>query len=54
MFADKAFYAVNATDPKKPQIVPFLLKKDAEAHVAKGGGKLSTYAEALAAANIGK
>ncbi len=54
MFADKAFYAVNATDPKKPQIVPFLLKKDAEAHVAKGGGKLATYAEALAAANIGK
>ena len=54
MFADKAFYAVNASDPKKPQIVPFLLKKDAEAHVAKGGGKLSTYAEALAAANIGK
>lgn len=54
MFADKAFYAVNAGDPKKPLIVPFLLKKDAEAHVAKGGGKLSTYAEALAAANIGK
>lgn len=54
MFADKAFYAVNASDPKKPQIVPFLLKKDAEAHVAKSGGKLSTYAEALAAANIGK
>ena len=54
LFADKAFYAVNATDPKKPQIVPFLLKKDAEAHVAKGGGKLATYAEALAAANLGK
>jgi NitT/TauT family transport system substrate-binding protein len=54
MFADKAFYAVNASDLKKPQIVPFLLKKDAEAHVAKSGGKLASYAEALAAANIGK
>ncbi len=54
MFADKAFYAVNATDPQKPLIAPFLLKKDAEAHVAKGGGKLASYAEALAAANIGK
>lgn len=54
MFADKAFYAVDAGDPKKPLIVPFLLKKDAEAHVAKSGGKLSTYDEALAAATIGK
>jgi NitT/TauT family transport system substrate-binding protein len=54
MFADKAFYAVNTADPKKPQIVPFLLKKDAEAHVAKSGGRLASYAEALAAATIGK
>lgn len=54
LFADKAFYAVNAADPKKVSIVPFLLKKDAEAHVAKFGGKLSDYNEALAAANIGR
>jgi NitT/TauT family transport system substrate-binding protein len=54
MFANQAFYAVNATDPKKPQIVSFMLKKDAEAHVAKSGGKLASYTEALAAAAIGK
>ena len=39
----------QAGDPKKPEIVPFLLKKDAEAHAAKIGGKLATYAEALGA-----
>ncbi|HUG24156.1 ABC transporter substrate-binding protein [Piscinibacter sp.] len=50
LVADKAFYAVNATDPKKPVIVPFLLKKDAEAHAATIGGKLATYSEAMAIA----
>lgn len=54
LFADKAFYAVNTTNPKQPSIVPFLLKKDAEAHVASAGGKLASYSEALAAANIGR
>ncbi len=47
VFADKAFYAVNASDPKKPVVVPFLLKKDAEAHAASIGGKLMAYAEVL-------
>jgi NitT/TauT family transport system substrate-binding protein len=51
VFADKAFYAVNANDPKKPVIVPFLLKKDAQAHAAKIGGKLAEYREALAVAS---
>ena len=50
LFADKAFYAVNTADPKKPQIVPFLLKKDAQAEAAAIGGRLATYPEALAAA----
>jgi NitT/TauT family transport system substrate-binding protein len=50
VFADKAFYALNTADPKKPQIVPFLLKKDAEAHAASIGGRPAVYAEALAAA----
>ena len=50
VFADKAFYALNTSDAKKPQIVPFLLKKDAEAHAASNGGRLATYTEALAAA----
>lgn len=52
LFADKAFYAVNASDPRKPQIVPFLLKKDAQAEAAAIGGKLATYPEALAAAGL--
>jgi NitT/TauT family transport system substrate-binding protein len=51
MFADKAFYAIGGKDPKKPQIVPFLLKKDAEAHAAKIGGKIGSYDEALAVAS---
>jgi NitT/TauT family transport system substrate-binding protein len=50
VFADKAFYAVNGADPKKPVIVPFLQKKDAEAHAAQIGGKSAGYAEALAMA----
>ncbi|KQW44806.1 ABC transporter substrate-binding protein [Pelomonas sp. Root662] len=45
--ADKAFYAVDASNPKAPLAVPFLLKKDAEAYAAKGNGKLATFAEAL-------
>ena len=52
VFADKAFYAVNASDTKKPVIVPFLLKKDAEDHAARIGGKLATYGEALAVASV--
>ena len=47
--ADKAFYAVGGKDPKRPEIVPFLLKKDAEAYAQKMGGRLSTYEEALKA-----
>lgn len=47
LFADKAFYAVDASKPKSPVMVPFLLKKDAEAHAAKTKGQLATYAEAL-------
>ncbi|HJV60392.1 MAG TPA: ABC transporter substrate-binding protein [Albitalea sp.] len=50
LFADKAFYAVSTADPKKPQIVPFLLKADAEAEARAINGKLATYPEALAAA----
>jgi NitT/TauT family transport system substrate-binding protein len=46
VFADKAFYAVEGAGSKNP-MVPFLLKKDAEAHAAKTGGKLATYAQAL-------
>lgn len=47
VFADSAFYAVGGSTQRKPDIVPFLLKRDAEAYVAKNGGKLSTYGELL-------
>jgi NitT/TauT family transport system substrate-binding protein len=52
VFADKAFYAVSTADPKKPVIVPFLLKKDAEAHAAANAGRLAGYADVLALANL--
>jgi NitT/TauT family transport system substrate-binding protein len=47
LFADKAFYAVNTSTPKKPVVVPFLLKKDAQAHAAASGGRLASYADVL-------
>ena len=47
VFADKAFYSVESGNAKTPVAVPFLLKKDAEAHAAKGNGKVATYAQAL-------
>jgi len=53
LFADTAFYALNTKNPKKIEIVPFLLKKDAEAWAAKGGGRLATYTEVLAVARAG-
>ena len=54
LFADKAFFATGGKDPKKPEIVPFLLKKDAEAYATKIGGKVASYEEALALAGGGK
>ena len=50
VFADQAFFSVNASNPKKPVVVPFLLKKDAESHAAANGGKLAGYADVLALA----
>lgn len=44
VFAEQAFYA---TEGAGKRIVPFLLKKDAEAHALKSGGKVITLAEAL-------
>ncbi|MFT3800508.1 MAG: ABC transporter substrate-binding protein [Burkholderiaceae bacterium] len=49
VFADTAFYAVGGNDAKAPQIVPFLLKKDAEEYASRHGAKLATYDEALSA-----
>lgn len=47
LFADAAFYAIGGKDPKRPEVVPFLLKRDAEQYSAKNGGKVATYADAL-------
>jgi NitT/TauT family transport system substrate-binding protein len=44
VFAEQAFYATEGAG--KPKIVPFLLKKDAEAHAAKSGGKVILLADA--------
>lgn len=47
VFADEAFYAVKDTDQHKPQVTPFLLKRDAAAYAKNTGGKLATYEQAL-------
>ncbi len=54
LFADKAFYALDSKVVKNPSIVPFLLKKDAEAYAAKNGGRVANYTDVLAVANVGK
>ncbi len=54
LFADAAFYAVGGADPKKPDVVPFLLKRDADAYAKKNGGKLATYDEALSIVDVGQ
>ena len=52
VFADAAFYSVGGKDPKKPEVVPFMLKHDAEAYASKNNGRLATYAEALSAIDV--
>jgi len=52
VFAEQAFYATEGAG--KPKVVPFLLKKDAEAHAAKSGGKVISLADALKGATRDK
>jgi NitT/TauT family transport system substrate-binding protein len=47
VFADKAFYAVSGSGAGM-EVVPFLLKKDAQASAAKSGGTVATYEQVLA------
>jgi NitT/TauT family transport system substrate-binding protein len=49
VFADAAFYAVGSSDPNNHDVVPFLLKRDAQAYATKSGGKLATYDEVISA-----
>jgi NitT/TauT family transport system substrate-binding protein len=53
VFADAAFYAIGQ-DSRTPDVVPFLLRKDAEAYARKSGGRFGTYTDALAAINVGQ
>ncbi|MFG1378564.1 ABC transporter substrate-binding protein [Xanthobacter autotrophicus] len=53
LFATDAFYAVTAKDGKS-EIAPFMLKADAEAAAAKGGGKVMSFGDALKAATAGR
>jgi uncharacterized protein YehS (DUF1456 family) len=48
LFADQAFFTVGGSE-----IAPFLLKKDAEAHAAKIGGKVVNFNDALKSAMNG-
>ncbi len=50
LFADQAYYAIGGD---KTVIAPFLLKKDAEEHAAKNGGKVLGFEDALKAALSG-
>lgn len=50
LFATDAFYAVSTKDGKT-EIQPFMLKADAEAAAAKGGGKVLPFTDALKAAS---
>lgn len=49
LFADSAFFSIAGKDTKKPEVVPFLLKRDAEQYAQKVGGKVATFTEALSA-----
>jgi NitT/TauT family transport system substrate-binding protein len=49
LFADSAYYTLSRKDPRRTEVVPYLLKRDAQHAAAQSGGKVVTYAEALAA-----
>ncbi|MEI6000417.1 ABC transporter substrate-binding protein [Paraburkholderia bengalensis] len=54
VFADAAFYTLGGADKAKPDIEPFLLKRDAEASAKKSGAKVVDYKQALNAAGKGE
>ncbi len=53
VFADDAFYTLAGADGKKPDIEPFLLKRDAQASATKAGAKVVSYTQALTALGNG-
>ncbi|BCF95097.1 ABC transporter substrate-binding protein (plasmid) [Paraburkholderia largidicola] len=54
VFADAAFYTLGGADKAKPDIQPFLLKRDAEASAKKSGARVVDYTQALNAARKGE
>lgn len=53
VFADKAYYVVAKAGASGLSVEPFLLKKDAEEHAAKSGGKVVDFATAVQTATAG-
>jgi NitT/TauT family transport system substrate-binding protein len=53
VFADAAFYTLGGADKAKPDIEPFLLKRDAAASAKKSGAQVVDYKQALGAAGNG-
>lgn len=52
LFADHAFFSIAKTGPQAV-ITPFMLKKDAEAHAARTGGRVGSFDDALRAVQAG-
>jgi len=50
LFADAAFYVLRRSGAQRAELIPFLLKGDAQRAAKEKGGKVVTYAEALTAA----
>jgi NitT/TauT family transport system substrate-binding protein len=53
VFADDAFYTLGGADATKPDVEPFLLKRDAESSAKKSGAKVVSYTQALNAIGNG-
>jgi NitT/TauT family transport system substrate-binding protein len=47
VFADRAFYGMSGAGTPGVDVVPFLLKKDAEAYAAKSGATVASYTDVL-------
>ncbi len=54
VFANDAFYTLSGADGTKPDVEPFLLKRDAEASAKKSGATVIDYTQALNAVRNGE
>ncbi|MGN6316731.1 ABC transporter substrate-binding protein [Trinickia sp.] len=53
VFANDAFYTLGSAADGKPDVEPFLLKRDAQASAGKSGAKVVNYTQALSAVGNG-